>query len=69
MIERFSKDLIPEGIYCHGYNYVCPYYSRIDEITGWCNLENVEVIDMCKECMINEGIDDEDDIDFLESDS
>ena len=41
---------IPIGIYCHSENSVCPYYGKVDDLYGYCDLEKCEVLDMCKIC-------------------
>jgi len=62
-----DKSVIPEGIYCHGVNGVCPYWSsredKPEQENGYCsflemgdwNDEPLTLLwDQVKECGIND---------------
>ncbi len=68
-----DKSLIPKGLYCYDGGYKCPYWEMIEHLphqeSGYCHFleegdyesEHLSLLwDQCKECGINDDIEDED---------
>ena len=67
-----KQNKIPEGIYCYDLNGVCPHWSQDisqpEQLNGFCSLLNRgdwdgtgfgELWDQCKECGINDDMEED----------